>query len=78
MVRKERVTALVNGAESYYPDLRINEEELSKVKPVCDPYLLTVWPYIGKTRHIKNLTIATGHAMMGWSLGPATGKSFLK
>ncbi|NNJ89735.1 MAG: FAD-binding oxidoreductase, partial [Eudoraea sp.] len=21
-----------------------------------------------------NLTVATGHAMMGWSLGPATGK----
>ena len=22
----------------------------------------------------ENLTIATGHSMMGWSLGPATGK----
>jgi len=22
----------------------------------------------------NNLTFATGHAMMGWSLGPATGK----
>ena len=31
-------------------------------------------PYIGKSSTCKNLTIATGHAMMGWSLGPATGK----
>ncbi|MGB5648334.1 MAG: amino acid dehydrogenase, partial [Muriicola sp.] len=31
-------------------------------------------PYIGRSSHLKNLTIATGHAMMGWSLGPATGK----
>ena len=31
-------------------------------------------PYIGKSSKCKNLTIATGHAMMGWSLGPATGK----
>jgi D-amino-acid dehydrogenase len=31
-------------------------------------------PYIGRTEKYKNLTIATGHAMMGWSLGPSTGK----
>ena len=31
-------------------------------------------PYIGKSSTFKNLTFATGHAMMGWSLGPATGK----
>ena len=30
-------------------------------------------PYIGRSKAIKNLTFATGHAMMGWSLGPATG-----
>ncbi|SNR69971.1 D-amino-acid dehydrogenase [Maribacter sedimenticola] len=74
MVRKERVTALVNGAESYYPDLRFNEEEVKKVKTGLRPVSPDGLPYIGKTRHIKNLTIATGHAMMGWSLGPATGK----
>jgi len=31
-------------------------------------------PYIGKSKKCKNLTIATGHAMMGWSMGTATGK----
>ena len=31
-------------------------------------------PYIGRPAGFHNLTIATGHAMMGWSLGPATGK----
>ena len=31
-------------------------------------------PYIGKSDAYANLTFATGHAMMGWSLGPATGK----
>jgi len=31
-------------------------------------------PYIGRSKDYKNLTFATGHAMMGWSLGPATGK----
>ena len=31
-------------------------------------------PYIGKSSKCKNLTIAAGHAMMGWSMGTATGK----
>jgi D-amino-acid dehydrogenase len=31
-------------------------------------------PYIGKSSKCKNVTFATGHAMMGWSLGPVTGK----
>jgi D-amino-acid dehydrogenase len=31
-------------------------------------------PYIGKVNKYKNLVIATGHAMLGLSLGAATGK----
>ena len=31
-------------------------------------------PYLGRSRKIPNLVIATGHAMMGLSLGPVTGK----
>jgi D-amino-acid dehydrogenase len=31
-------------------------------------------PYIGRTQRWKNLTVATGHAMMGLSLAPATGR----
>ena len=31
-------------------------------------------PFIGRTNKYKNLSLATGHSMMGWSLGPVTGK----
>ncbi len=31
-------------------------------------------PYLGRTAKFSNLTIATGHAMMGLSLGPITGR----
>jgi D-amino-acid dehydrogenase len=31
-------------------------------------------PYLGRTRAYENLCIATGHAMMGLSLGPITGQ----
>jgi D-amino-acid dehydrogenase len=30
-------------------------------------------PYLGKTAAAANLTVATGHAMMGLSLAPVTG-----
>jgi D-amino-acid dehydrogenase len=31
-------------------------------------------PYIGRYDKFKNLTVAAGHAMVGFTLGPATGK----
>ncbi|MCA9008056.1 MAG: FAD-binding oxidoreductase, partial [Planctomycetaceae bacterium] len=31
-------------------------------------------PYVGKLKALPNLTAATGHAMMGLSLGPVTGR----
>ncbi|HAF77746.1 MAG TPA: amino acid dehydrogenase [Maribacter sp.] len=74
IIRKERVAAIVNGASSFYPDLTINEAEIKSVKTGLRPVSPDGLPYIGRSASIKNLTIGTGHAMMGWSLGPATGK----
>jgi len=31
-------------------------------------------PYIGRISRFKNVVVATGHAMIGLSLGPGTGK----
>jgi D-amino-acid dehydrogenase len=31
-------------------------------------------PYLGRTRAAENLVVATGHSMMGLSLGPVTGE----
>ena len=73
IVRKERVLAIANGAHSFYPDLKISPSEIESAKTGLRPVSPDGLPYIGKSTNIKNLTIATGHAMMGWSLGPATG-----
>ena len=70
VIRKERVDAIANGAKRFYPDLEISKEERDLVKTGLPDGL----PYIGKSKEYLNLTFATGHAMMGWSLGPATGK----
>jgi D-amino-acid dehydrogenase len=74
VVRKERVLAIANGAHSFYPDLEINSSEIESAKTGLRPVSPDGLPYIGKSASIKNLTFATGHAMMGWSLGPVTGK----
>ena len=31
-------------------------------------------PYIGRSNKLKNVVIATGHALMGWSMSTGTGK----
>ena len=73
-IRKERVLAIAAGAKKFYPELEITEQEIAQAQTGMRPVSPDGLPYIGKSEKIKNLTFATGHAMMGWSLGPATGK----
>lgn len=73
-IRKERVEAIAAGAKKFYPDLVITSEEKSNAQAGLRPVTPDGLPYIGRSTKINNLTFATGHAMMGWSLGPATGK----
>ncbi|MAU72857.1 MAG: amino acid dehydrogenase [Pseudozobellia sp.] len=74
IVRKERVNAIAAGAQRFYPNLDITDEELDDAQTGLRPVSPDGLPYIGKPSKIDNLVFATGHAMMGWSLGPATGK----
>ena len=73
-VNMNRVQGIVNGVNSFFPELAVKlpkkEAVWSGLRP-CSPDGL---PYIGRVKHLKNVTIATGHGMMGLSLGPATGK----
>lgn len=73
-IRKERVDAIANGARKFYPELEILKEEINQAQTGMRPVSPDGLPYIGKSDTYNNLTFATGHAMMGWSLGPATGK----
>ena len=73
-IRKERVAAIAKGAQRFYPELRITAAEMDAAQTGMRPVSPDGLPYIGRSTQLKNLTFATGHAMMGWSLGPATGK----
>ena len=72
-IRKERVKAIADTAKQYYPELEFTSEELASAKSGLRPVTPDGLPYIGRSYKFKNLCFATGHAMMGWSLGPATG-----
>ena len=73
-INPKRVAAIANAGKSYYRDLIITSEEKETANCGLRPCSPDGLPYIGKSTKCNNLTIATGHAMMGWSLGPATGK----
>jgi len=74
IIRKERVEAIAKGAEHYYKGLKISEADKNNAQCGLRPVTPDGLPYIGRVKAFDNLIIATGHAMMGWSLGPATGK----
>ncbi len=69
-----RVRGIIKSVEKYYPDF--SPKDFDGIPPwrglrPCSPDGL---PYLGRTAKLANLVIATGHAMMGLSLGPITGK----
>ena len=69
-----RVRGITRAFPQYFP--AFEEKDFAKVKPWSGlrPVSPDGMPYIGRTQRWKNLTVATGHAMMGLSLAPATGK----
>ena len=73
-INTKRVKAIAEAVKRYYKDLEITEAEKADAQCGLRPCSPDGLPYLGKSAKCNNLTIATGHAMMGWSLGPATGK----
>ena len=73
-LNKKRVDAIASAVHRFYPELSLNPDETSKAKFGYRPLSPDGMPYIGRSNAFKNLTIATGHAMIGWTLGPGTGK----
>jgi D-amino-acid dehydrogenase len=69
-----RVRGIVSAVPKYYPEFA--PADFDGVAPwrglrPCSPDGL---PYLGRTAKCANLVVATGHAMLGLSLGPITGR----
>ena len=73
-INPRRVQGIINSVPRYFPDF--TPEDFAGIQPwsglrPCSPDGL---PYVGRFAAYDNLSTATGHAMMGLSLGPITGK----
>ena len=73
-IDSRRVRGIINAVSGYYPDF--TPADFDGIAPwrglrPCSPDGL---PYLGRTARYANLTLATGHAMMGISLAPITGQ----
>ncbi|MEY4918066.1 MAG: hypothetical protein RL616_1979 [Verrucomicrobiota bacterium] len=73
-INSVRVQGIIKAVAKYFP--KFAPEDFTGVRPwrglrPCSPDGL---PYLGRTRKFSNLILATGHAMMGMSLSPITGK----
>jgi D-amino-acid dehydrogenase len=58
----------------YLPEF--TAEDFREIRPWCGlrPCSPDGLPYLGRFARYKNLAVATGHAMMGVSLAPITGR----
>ena len=73
-VNPSRVRGIVKSVHSYFPGF--SEADFAGVKPWAGlrPVSPDGIPYLGKVPNFSNLIAATGHAMMGLSLGPVSGR----
>jgi D-amino-acid dehydrogenase len=69
-----RVQGIAKAVPKYLPNFSTGD--FQGIRPWCGlrPCSPDGLPYLGRTGQYSNLVIATGHAMMGMSLGPITGK----
>ncbi len=73
-IRINRVKGMANSFNNYYPELKVTVPDKNNIWYGLRPCSPDGLPYIGKSKSYNNLFIAAGHAMLGLSLGPATGK----
>jgi D-amino-acid dehydrogenase len=77
-INMNRVKGIVETIPNYYPEMSVEVPDPKMIWNGLRPCSPDGLPYIGRSSKYKNLIIATGHSMMGLSLGPATGKLVLE
>lgn len=72
-INDRRINNIRKSANKYIENLDLKQSDMKDVWAGLRPCSPDGIPYIGRSRKFKNAIIATGHAMMGVSLGPVTG-----
>ncbi|MES2921235.1 MAG: FAD-dependent oxidoreductase [Verrucomicrobiota bacterium] len=73
-INPARVRGIVKSVHAYFP--KFSESDFGGIKPWAGlrPVSPDGIPYLGPVRGLPNLLAASGHAMMGLSLGPVSGR----
>lgn len=73
-INPARVRGIIKSVSSYFP--RFSEQDFDGIQPWVGlrPVSPDGIPYLGKVSGYSNLIVATGHAMMGLSLAPVSGR----
>lgn len=73
-INPSRVRGIIKSVNAYFPEF--SESDFEGVKPWAGlrPVSPDGVPYLGPVPGLTNLLTATGHAMMGLSLGPVSGR----
>ncbi len=73
-VTRTRIDGILNSIPKYFPEFGPEDFRSLPVWRGLRPCSPDGLPYVGRCTRYNNLSVATGHAMMGLSLGPITGK----
>jgi D-amino-acid dehydrogenase len=74
LIRTRRIQAMLDRTGAALPFLDIPPLSRLQIHEGFRPLSPDGLPFLGRTAAFRNLLIATGHAMMGMSLGPVSGK----
>lgn len=72
--RFHRVEGILKAIQDFLPEYKIPLPSKDKIWYGYRPTSADGVPYIGRIKKYKNVVVATGHAMLGLSLGAGTGK----
>lgn len=73
-INSVRVRGIIKATTRYYPEFEEQHFDGVKAWRGLRPVSPDGLPYLGRTSRYDNVVVATGHAMMGLSLGPVSGK----
>lgn len=72
--RYSRVQGILNAVRRFFPEFDVPMPASEKIWFGYRPCSADGLPYIGRIKKYNNVVVATGHSMLGLSLGAGTGK----
>ena len=73
-INERRVQAILKAVPEYFPDLSPDYLDMTEIWCGLRPCTPDGVPFLGRAPGVENVIVAAGHAMIGISLGPITGK----